>query len=49
MAGGADMQRAGSSSLAAGEIRARDNLVLHGADGRRDTSRPDFAALISCY
>jgi len=47
MAGGADMQRAGSSSLAAGEIREGDNLVLHGAEGRR--SRPDFAVLISCY
>lgn len=44
------MQRAGSSSLAAGEIRERDNLVRHGgAEGRRDTSPPDFAALISCY
>lgn len=54
MAGGADMQRAGSSSLAAAEIRERDNLVLHGAaQGRRrdtTTSRPaDFAALIGCY
>jgi len=48
MAGGAYMQRAGSSSLAAGEMREGDNLVLHGAEGRR-SRRPDFAALISCY
>lgn len=57
-AGGADMQRAGPSSLAAGEGRVGDNLVLHGGGGgakggsrRRDTSRPPdcAAALVSCY
>lgn len=57
-AGGADMQRAGPSSLAAGEGRVGDNLVLHGGGGaqggrsrRGDTSRPPdcAAALVSCY
>jgi len=47
MAGGADMQRAASSSLLAAETREGWHLVLDGAEGRRDATRraDGFSAL----